>query len=216
MYACIPTCVCVYVRLAFIHSCVCACIHVRICTADSVAQRWYNVGPRSGFSCVDGAVPWQKVRRGAPSRTARRATAVSARLSGTVTPATGTPSTIMSPVLYGLGRTRPPAGSDDAQTGHESAASLEWWRIAAGGRACDIRSKACALNSRSMGEAVVASAATHCAHSSLSQMPAGRWSALRSVKRAYASLWASDGQAGPRGYTAQEEERTTAGHACAT
>lgn len=151
-------------------------------------------GPRSGFSCVDGALPWQKVRRGAPSRTARRATAVSARLSGTVTPATGTPSTIMSPVLYGLGRTGPPAGSADAQTGHESAASLEWWRIAAGGRACDIRSKACALNSRSMGEAVVAFAATHCAHSSLSQMPAGRWSALQSIKRAYASRGPATGR----------------------
>ena len=78
MYACMHV---------FPHVCVCMCdslsyivvrvrVHVRICTADSVAQRWYNVGPRSGFSCVDGAVPWQKVRRGAPSRTARRATAV--------------------------------------------------------------------------------------------------------------------------------------------
>ena len=58
-----------------------------------------------------------------------------------------------------------------------------------------------------MGEAVVASAARlHCAHSSLSQMPAGRWSTLQSVKRACASLWASDGQAGPRGLTRQEEE----------
>jgi hypothetical protein len=123
---------------------------------------------------------------------------------------------IMSPVLYGLSRTRPPAGSDDAQTGHESSASLEWWRIAAGGRACDIRSKACALNSRSMGEAVVASAATHCAHSSLSQMPpaADRPSSPLSGRTHHCGP--AMGRQAPGGLHGRRRRNTTAGHACAT